>query len=274
MSNWPSPPSVTGSRVDRLSSGLPGRCEMLFKGSYFSGAAAAANCRATWRSKPTTCANSPCGCGRRRATASGRCGPAAAAASRCRPTSASRRRRCVSPTPTSNSMASAARVRSPSPPPGAVRSISTLDSGRFDLDAYAPQGIPAVSGGGRGRVRPAACWRSRCRAPMRPTCGSRCKAGELLLNAVTAQDVALDLQSGANGLDLRALEHRLGRWCQRFRLGPHPRQRQGCRRLDQPRRQGGRPGRTDQAPGPCRQRGAAGLGAGPRRHGAARRSLR
>jgi len=78
-----------------------------------------------------------------------------------------------------------------------------LESGRFDLDAYAPQGIPAFqaaarqgAGGVLGFILP---------RPDAPDLRLKVKTGELLMNAVTAQNVTLDLQSGANGLDLRAL---------------------------------------------------------------------
>ena len=78
-----------------------------------------------------------------------------------------------------------------------------IQSGRFDLDAYAPQGIPAFeaaakqgAGGVLGFLLP---------RPDAPDLRLKVKTGELLMNTVTAQDVALDLQSGANGLDLRAL---------------------------------------------------------------------
>ncbi|WP_161957302.1 AsmA family protein [Aestuariivirga litoralis] len=78
-----------------------------------------------------------------------------------------------------------------------------LESRRFDLDAYAPQGIPAVqaaaeqgAGGVLGVVLP---------RPDAPDLRLKVRTGELLMNGVSAQDVALDLQSGANGMDLRAL---------------------------------------------------------------------
>jgi hypothetical protein len=80
-----------------------------------------------------------------------------------------------------------------------------LDATRFDLDAYAPQGIPtfavATQGEAAGNLLALAMPR-----PEAPDLKLRVKAGELLLNAVTARDVAVDLESGANGLDLRALE--------------------------------------------------------------------
>lgn len=80
-----------------------------------------------------------------------------------------------------------------------------LEGNRFDLDAYAPEGVPAfsvaTSGGAAGSLLALALPR-----PEAPDLKLRVTAGELLLNAVTAQDVMLDLQSGANGLDLRGLE--------------------------------------------------------------------
>ena len=80
-----------------------------------------------------------------------------------------------------------------------------LEGNRFDLDAYAPQGVPtfsvATSEGAAGSLFALAVPR-----PEAPDLKLRVTAGELLLNAVTAQNVTLDLQSGANGLDLRGLE--------------------------------------------------------------------
>ncbi len=78
-----------------------------------------------------------------------------------------------------------------------------LESGRFDLDAYAPQGIPAIQAAARqGAEGLLAVLLPR---PDAPDLRLKLKAGDLLMNAVTAKDVTLDLQSGANGLDLRAL---------------------------------------------------------------------
>ena len=79
----------------------------------------------------------------------------------------------------------------------------TLESGRFDFDAYAPQGIPAlpaVASQGVGALLALALPRDTA-----PDLRLKVKAGEVLLNRVTASDVALDLQSSASGLDLRAL---------------------------------------------------------------------
>ena len=79
----------------------------------------------------------------------------------------------------------------------------SLESGRFDLDAYAPQGIPAVQAAaeqGAGSLLRAVLPR-----PDAPDLRLKVRTGELLMNAVIARDVTLDLQSGANGMDLRAL---------------------------------------------------------------------
>ncbi len=80
-----------------------------------------------------------------------------------------------------------------------------LEGNRFDLDAYAPQGIPtfavAAREGAAGGLLALAMPR-----PDAPDLKLRFTAGEVLLNAVTARDVAIDLESGANGLDLRGLE--------------------------------------------------------------------
>ena len=78
-----------------------------------------------------------------------------------------------------------------------------VESGRFDLDAYAPQGIPAFQTAaqqGAGAVLAFMLPR-----PDAPDLRLKVKAGELHMNAVTARDVTIDLQSGVNGLDLRAL---------------------------------------------------------------------
>lgn len=81
----------------------------------------------------------------------------------------------------------------------------TLEGNRFDLDAFAPGGVPTVSvaasQGAAGGLLALALPR-----PDAPDLKLRVTAGEVLLNAVTAQNVTLDLQSGANGLDLRGLE--------------------------------------------------------------------
>lgn len=78
-----------------------------------------------------------------------------------------------------------------------------VQGGRFDLDSYAPQGIPAFSEAARQGVGGIVSF--ALPRPDAPDLRLKFKADELLLNAVTARDVAVDLQSGANGLDLRAL---------------------------------------------------------------------
>ena len=78
-------------------------------------------------------------------------------------------------------MAKRARVRSPSRRPAAVLSTSTLESGRFDLDAYAPQGIPAVQAAaqqGAGGVLSFVLPR-----PDAPDLRLKVKTGELQMNA-------------------------------------------------------------------------------------------
>lgn len=79
-----------------------------------------------------------------------------------------------------------------------------LDGNRFDLDSYAPQGIPALAVAREGAA--ASLLALAMPRPDAPDLKLRLNAGELLLNAVTARDVAVDLESGANGLDLRGLE--------------------------------------------------------------------
>lgn len=79
----------------------------------------------------------------------------------------------------------------------------TLDSGRLDIDSYAPQGVPAFSAAARQGA--GALLDLMLPHADAPDLRLKVKAGEVLLNAVTARDVALDLQSGANGLDLRVL---------------------------------------------------------------------
>lgn len=78
-----------------------------------------------------------------------------------------------------------------------------VQGGRFDFDAYAPQGIPAFSAAARQGVGGIVSF--ALPRPDAPDLRLKFKADELLLNAVTARDVAVDVQSGSNGLDLRAL---------------------------------------------------------------------
>mgnify|MGYP001806484557 CR=1 FL=1 len=78
-----------------------------------------------------------------------------------------------------------------------------IDSGRFDLDAYAPQGIPAIQAAARQGA--GGLLAQLLPRPDAPDLRLKVKAGALQMNAVTARDVLLDLQSGANGMDLRTL---------------------------------------------------------------------
>ncbi len=78
-----------------------------------------------------------------------------------------------------------------------------IDAGRFDLDAYAPQGFSAVSkaaANGAGGLASLALPR-----PGSPDMIFKFNARELILNGVTAADAELDLEAGANGLNLRNL---------------------------------------------------------------------
>ena len=79
-----------------------------------------------------------------------------------------------------------------------------VDANRIDLDSYMPQGVTALSAAAtQGLGGLAAMILPRADAPdLRLTV----QTAQLLLNGVTAADVVLDLASGANGLDLRALE--------------------------------------------------------------------
>jgi len=80
----------------------------------------------------------------------------------------------------------------------------SLESDRFDFDAYAPQGIPALSVAARqGAGSFLAFVLPEADAP---DLKLQVKAKALALNAVTARDVTIDLQSGPSGLDLRALD--------------------------------------------------------------------
>jgi hypothetical protein len=79
-----------------------------------------------------------------------------------------------------------------------------IDAKRIDIDSYAPQGFSTVSAAAsKGVGSLAMLVLPYADAPdLRLTV----QAAELLLNGVTAKDVAVDLQSGANGLDLRTLD--------------------------------------------------------------------
>ncbi len=78
-----------------------------------------------------------------------------------------------------------------------------IDGNRIDIDSFMPQGISATSlNGGQGIAGLAAAMLPKGEVPdLRLTL----QAAELLLNGVTAGDVAVDLASGSNGLDLRTL---------------------------------------------------------------------
>lgn len=78
-----------------------------------------------------------------------------------------------------------------------------IDGGRFDVDSFMPGGLPALSGtGGTGLANLFGLALPRAGAPdVRLTL----QTGEIVFNGVSARDVALDLASGANGLDLRTL---------------------------------------------------------------------
>lgn len=80
----------------------------------------------------------------------------------------------------------------------------TLEGRRFDLDTYAPQGIPAFAVARDGAA--VSLMALALPQPDAPDLKLRVTAGEMLLNAVTANEVTVDLESGANGLDLRGLE--------------------------------------------------------------------
>jgi uncharacterized protein involved in outer membrane biogenesis len=79
-----------------------------------------------------------------------------------------------------------------------------VDADRADLDTYIPQGVTALSAAAtQGFGQLVTMVLPRADAPdLRLTL----QTAQMLLNGVTATDVVLDLASGANGLDLRALE--------------------------------------------------------------------
>ena len=79
-----------------------------------------------------------------------------------------------------------------------------IDGNRIDIDNYMPQGVSALSAAAsQGAGGLAAMLLPRADAPdLRLTV----QTAGLVLNGVTASDVVVDLASGANGLDLRALE--------------------------------------------------------------------
>jgi hypothetical protein len=79
-----------------------------------------------------------------------------------------------------------------------------LEGRRFDIDAYAPQGIPTLAVARDGAA--VGLLALALPRPDAPDLKLRFSANEVLLNAVTANEVTLDLESGAMGLDLQALE--------------------------------------------------------------------
>ncbi len=78
-----------------------------------------------------------------------------------------------------------------------------IDGNRIDIDSFVPQGVSALSSGAdKGVTGLAAALLPDGDVPdLRLTL----QAAQLLLNGVTASDVAIDLASGSNGLDLRTL---------------------------------------------------------------------
>jgi hypothetical protein len=78
-----------------------------------------------------------------------------------------------------------------------------IDGNRIDIDSFMPQGVSTLSSGvDKGVTGLVSALLPEGDVPdLRLTL----QAAELLLNGVTASDVALDLQSGANGLELRTL---------------------------------------------------------------------
>ena len=79
-----------------------------------------------------------------------------------------------------------------------------IESARIDIDSLAPDGVNAFSAAaGRGIGSLMALVLPHADAP---DLRLKIKANELLLNAVTARQVSLDLESGSNGLNLRGLD--------------------------------------------------------------------
>ncbi|WP_395663862.1 hypothetical protein [Aestuariivirga sp.] len=80
----------------------------------------------------------------------------------------------------------------------------SIASERFDIDSYAPQVIPGVAAALRGGVSD---FLALVIPPAEaPDIRLRATAAELVLNAVRAREVALDLEWGPQGLDLRGIE--------------------------------------------------------------------
>ncbi|WP_374333369.1 AsmA family protein, partial [Aestuariivirga sp.] len=188
--------------INRLSSGLPGRSQMLFKGSYFSAPGGgelsgdlgleANDLRefALWLLPGLRDRIGPLWTGDR-----GRL----------------KLQTGLSLTPQGLRLADSAYELDGEPGKGSLAVTAAgrgavdldIDSGRFDLDAYAPQGIPAIQAAAEQGA--AGLLSFVLPRPDAPDLRLKVKLGELQMNAVTAKDVSLDLQSGANGLDLRAL---------------------------------------------------------------------
>jgi uncharacterized protein involved in outer membrane biogenesis len=78
-----------------------------------------------------------------------------------------------------------------------------LETDRLDLDAYAPQGVQTFAVAAEGGA--GALFGFLLPQEDIPDLQIKMKAGEVQLNGVMARDVAIDLQSSASGLDLRAL---------------------------------------------------------------------
>ena len=161
--------------------------------------------------------------------------------------------------PISSSTASAATAALAVTSAGRGAVDLALEGSRFDLDAYAPQGIPtfavAAREGAAGGLLALALPR-----PDAPDLKLRFTAGELLLNAVTARDVALDLQSGANGLDLRGLEIGSVGGARVTATGLILDTGKGADGTIGLEVEADDPERADQASGPCRQQRASRLG--------------
>lgn len=80
----------------------------------------------------------------------------------------------------------------------------SIDAGKLDIDNFMPGGIAAVSNGGKAGLTGLVAML----APREDARDLRLttRAGEMLLNGVTASDVVIDLASGANGLDVRNIK--------------------------------------------------------------------
>lgn len=87
---------------------------------------------------------------------------------------------------------------------GRIASDLRIDADQIDIDNFAPGGVAAVSSGGAGGFAGliAMLLPSKEAGDLRLTV----QTGLLRLNGVEAKDVAIDLASGAMGLDLKTLE--------------------------------------------------------------------